>query len=432
MKKIYALLIMIMIFMTACQPTPEKEAVVGKSDDNLDSIIRSTSAPAMNIENMQPKETWQEQLDGKNITVNIDAEIEFPKVVQLPVVKAEYLYLTEDDAWKAIQVFFQDATVYSEPIFTKEALEAQIVELKKVLVNIQSGAIDEDEDSTNNQIEYYQGLLQTAPSEDEASQALNALSFEKQTEREAIKVSANIGNNGAPATLMIARDENTYISTIYFSKRPDNLKTTITTENNMELTLEQAVSLAKSTMSELGVEDMILDEYSIVGSSQEQAYQLNFIKSVNGIGILDYQTHKMNQQEGEDSIVAPFLRPEKVSIYINDNGVLEFLLSSGIEIGDVINENVDVLSIDEVKDIFKEHVFYHYYAPDDHPLAINVERIELGYFIQSIKDHQGFFRAIPVWDFLATETAYEGDSYTYSVLTINAIDGSIIDRSLGY
>ena len=210
MKKIYALLIMIMIFMTACQPTPEKEAVVGKSDDNLDSIIRSTSAPAMNIENMQPKETWQEQLDGKNITVNIDAGIEFPKVVQLPVVKAEYLYLTEDDAWKAIQVFFQDATVYNEPIFTKEALEAQIVELKKVLANIQSGAIDEDEDSTNNQIEYYQGLLQTAPSEDEASQALNALSFQKQTEREAIKVSANIGNNGSPATLMIERDENTY------------------------------------------------------------------------------------------------------------------------------------------------------------------------------------------------------------------------------
>ena len=430
MKKILALLITATVLLAACQKTPEKEIVSGKNDDNLDNIIEGVPAPTIDTGDMPQNETWREQFEGKNVTVNIDAAIEFPKVAQLPVAEVEYLYLTEDDAWKAIQVFFQDATLYNEPIFTKETLEAQIIELKKVLANIQSGAIDED--SINNQIEYYTELLQTAPSEVEASQEINALSFEEQNEREVIKVSANIGNNGSPATLMIARDENTYSSTIYFSNRPDNLKTTITTENNMELTLEEAVSLAQSTMSELGVEDMILAEYSIVGSSQEQAYQLNFIKSVNGIGILDYQTHMMNQQEGEDSIVAPFLKPEKVDICINDDGVLEFRLSGGIKMGDIINENVGILSIGEIKDIFKEQVFYSYYASGDNPLVINVERIEMGYFIQSIKDHQGYFRAIPVWDFLATETAYEGDSYTYSVLTINAIDGTIINRSLGY
>mgnify|MGYP005831456645 FL=1 len=41
---------------------------------------------------------------------------------------------------------------------------------------------------------------------------------------------------------------------------------------------------------------------------------------------------------------------------------------------------------------------------------------------------------IPVWDFMGTyeekETFFD-DTYT-SLLTINAIDGSIIDRGLGY
>ena len=436
MKKIFALLITIMIFLAACQPTPEKEAVVGKNDDNLDSIIRSTPAPTMNIENIQPKETWQEQLDGKNVTVNIDAEIEFPQVVQLPVIEVEYLYLTEDDAWSAIQVFFQDVEVYDKPLFTKEGIEVQIVSLKKRLSEIENGTMPDydegDDEKIKKEIKYYAELMKTAPSEDDAPEAINDLSFEEKDGREFVEVSANIGNNASPALLMIARDETTYGSTIYFSNRPDGFSTAITTENNMKITLDKAVSLAQNTMNDLGIEDMILAESSVVGSTQEQAYLLNFIKSVNGIGILDYQTHMMNQKEGEASIVAPFLKPEKVNIYINDNGILEFLLSSGIEKGDVINENVDILSINDVKDIFKEQVFYNYYASDDNPLTINVERIEFGYFIQSVKDHQGFFRTIPVWDFLATEVAIEGDSYTYSVLTINAIDGSIVNRALGY
>ncbi len=126
------------------------------------------------------------------------------------------------------------------------------------------------------------------------------------------------------------------------------------------------------------------------------------------------------QEEGEASVCAP------------NTGILKFHLSNAFEMGKVINDNVGILSINEVKDIFREQVFYNYYASDDHPLTINVDRIELSYFIQSVKDQPGVFRVIPVWDFLASEGADEGDSYTYSVLTINAIDGSIVNRDLAY
>ena len=46
---------------------------------------------------------------------------------------------------------------------------------------------------------------------------------------------------------------------------------------------------------------------------------------------------------------------------------------------------------------------------------------------------------VPVWDFFGRETVTQGDDevYTYggsfdSWLTINALDGTIIDRDLGY
>ncbi len=278
---------------------------MGKNNDNLDSIIAGTPAPTINTGTEQHKETWQEQLSGNNVTINVDAEITLPQVAQFPVAEVGPKLYTEDDAWRIIQVFFKDATVYGDPIFTKEVLEAQIVTLRKELSDIQNGTIDGDADSINDQIEYYSQLLQNAPSEADESQALTDLSFTEQNGRDVINVSANIGNSGSPATLMIAKDGNTYNSTIYFSNLPTTIPTTITTENNMEMTLDEAVSLAQSTMSDLGIEDMILVESNTVGSTQEQAYQLNFIKSVNGVGITDYQTHMMTQQEGESSAYAP-------------------------------------------------------------------------------------------------------------------------------
>jgi len=232
---------------------------------------------------------------------------------------------------------------------------------------------------------------------------------------------------------MIFNNASNYNSSISFSNRPEDITTYSTTENNMEMTLDEAISKAQSTMSELGLEDMILTETGIEGSANEQGYVLNFIKSVNGIGILDYQSHMMSgQKEGEASVYAPSLSPEQVTIYINDIGLLKFCLSNALKMGEVINDNVEILNINEVKDIFREQVFYNYYATDDRPLTIDVDQIKLGCFIQFVKDHQGVFRVIPVWDFLSSENAAEGDSYIYSVLTISAIDGSIINRDLGY
>lgn len=431
-KRIIALLFTAVVLLTACQPTPDETVVIGKNNNNLNSIIGSTPAPTIKTEDIQEKETWQEELNGKNVTININAEILFPNAAQIPVVEVAPQYFTEEDAQKAITVFFKDCEVYDKPVYTKEVIEAQIVTLKKELTDIQNGTIEGDIDDIKKQIEYYTELLKTAHSEDDVPQTLNHLSFKEQNEREVINVSTNIGDDRTPSELMVIRDKDSYESALYFSNFPDNLSRTSTTENNMEMTVDQAIDLAQSTMSNLGITDMILSEANTIGSKQEQAYELSFYKSINGIRISDYQTHMMIEPEEGESVYAPFLKPEIATIYINDSGVLEFYCTNPLEIGEIINENVRVMSFDEIKNIFKDQVFYNYYADEDYPITINVNRIDFGYFIQSVKDQDGIFRAIPVWDFLASEDEYEGDSSTYSVLTINAIDGSIINRSLGY
>ncbi len=57
----------------------------------------------------------------------------------------------------------------------------------------------------------------------------------------------------------------------------------------------------------------------------------------------------------------------------------------------------------------------------------------LGYSRISEADSFDTGLLVPVWDFMGTVTneAYGEEEYR-SVLTINAVDGSIIDRALGY
>ena len=73
----------------------------------------------------------------------------------------------------------------------------------------------------------------------------------------------------------------------------------------------------------------------------------------------------------------------------------------------------------------------------------NIDRIVLGYariYEPSTDAHTGIM--IPVWDFfgsMTSESEYNGETESNtskdpneSFLTINAVDGSIIDRNLGY
>ena len=76
-------------------------------------------------------------------------------------------------------------------------------------------------------------------------------------------------------------------------------------------------------------------------------------------------------------------------------------------------------------------------------MPLSLSHLIIGYariYEPSTDAHTGLL--VPVWDFFGTrkiESDYYGDNYsdttddpTWSYLTINAVDGSIIDRGLGY
>ena len=66
-------------------------------------------------------------------------------------------------------------------------------------------------------------------------------------------------------------------------------------------------------------------------------------------------------------------------------------------------------------------------------VTINIDSVKLRYTRISEKDSFDTGLLVPVWDFIGTKTDQYGNEVHGAILmSINAIDGSVIDRNLGY
>ena len=87
MKRMLLILVCLLL-LTACQPTPEAEVIPNKGDDALQAVIRENGAgfdPAA-YKNGLPQR-WEELLDVGNgaVTVTANGPITFPAVDRVPI-----------------------------------------------------------------------------------------------------------------------------------------------------------------------------------------------------------------------------------------------------------------------------------------------------------------------------------------------------------
>ncbi|WP_046442015.1 DUF6034 family protein, partial [Christensenella hongkongensis] len=67
-------------------------------------------------------------------------------------------------------------------------------------------------------------------------------------------------------------------------------------------------------------------------------------------------------------------------------------------------------------------------------IDLNVDRILFGYLRIKQQNDETKFDIVPVWDFFGNSDILNqlGNGNYNSILTINAIDGSVIDRNSGF
>ena len=180
MKKIYASLIIIMMFMTACQPTPEGLIVQNKADGELMDKIETTAVNTVTSEpisettqeNVQEEqkddvykvighETFDQTLvNGMHLVA--DADVIMPDTETFPVVKYRRKQFSQSDLDNILNTLIGDKPLYGEEaLMTKEQIEEILIDLRLMLTDNQ--LTEKQKNDITNSINNWQRQYDGAP-----------------------------------------------------------------------------------------------------------------------------------------------------------------------------------------------------------------------------------------------------------------------------
>ncbi len=474
-------------FTTACQPTPEKGIVVNKGDGKLQEKIYNegeTSGP------YEAPATWQDELVEGELNLFIDADIETPNTNGLPVALIEPDEITDGDAASLINALTAGNPVFAlQTQITKDILEAEILEIKQVINDPDSDFNTVTKKDNPERYELRLKELQerlellTEQHKDAPQSQIKSeidLRFIPETEIYPRLSELNDPPDGLGIAGYTEKDDGRY-QQISFNKpaaapyydqyisyyrldfgQIDSLFTSTTTSNlrNCKLTLDEACHIAEEFLNKLDVQDMGLslaasavqynpeyDEGKEIINEFSQSYVLYYTRKVNGVQI----THQLNQPDPAQQYDA-YWPQELIVMAVNDSGVTQFSWVSPISVKSIINSHVELLHFSEIQEIFRKNIGMNIDYSDNDPnitgREIHINRVVLGLTKIKQKDSREHI-LVPSWNFFGYEiNKYDGpqpggyildENHTYtqeavgqSFLTINAVDGSLINTDVGY
>lgn len=220
------------------------------------------------------------------------------------------------------------------------------------------------------------------------------------------------------------------------------------TDEPTTISEEEARTKADDLMQKLGLSDTYQwyegGLYSEVpdirkGGDGEPGYRklyiFHYMRSMNGVFTTFDPLGKHEEGWNGDDYVKKDWPLENIEIRVNDSGIVGFDYNAPLEVTETVVENSNMKSFDEVRGTFEQMVMIANAKTDsevDGNVAIEIDRVVLGYARISEADSYDTGLMVPVWDFQGKVTDEYGMEYKGGIMTINAIDGSVIDRSLGY
>lgn len=229
------------------------------------------------------------------------------------------------------------------------------------------------------------------------------------------------------------------------------------------ITQQQAEKMARQVIADVGIDYMDVaaqetryilardeaNEFKV--ASRSECYSFYFMRTANGI-TENYSVHASPSYPNTSAL--PY---EVAQVVINESGVVQFNWVIPMKALETKSDNVSLLDFSEIQEIFEKHIVMDNTSQyDPWPILsrrIVIEEARLGMMRVSRQGEEGEYLMIPVWDFYGNAaTVYEEDDERpisdmlplnengeyvahltgNSFLTINAIDGSIVNRVSGY
>ena len=231
---------------------------------------------------------------------------------------------------------------------------------------------------------------------------------------------------------------------------------------------EEAIAQGDALMKELGFDHMVLDDIQ-PSRDKDNTWQLYYTPTVNGIPVSSVRKDSYDREYGwtyhyETYGGSEEVNPDMVSwnmeaiwIIVGKDGILSFLWNAPATNATVQTENSNLMPFEEIAAIADTMLPVVIIGPTEarslveldaingFETRMDVEITKVSLTLMRIRDKgslQG--TVVPVWDFWGTSDWYDAapNAYGYSqkgerydvepLMTLNAIDGTVVSRLFGY
>lgn len=471
--------------LTGCaQGDAGDSAVPGISESGSTDLSAEKAAAADNLVAYEVPERFTGSWSGleESLFVSADAEIILPDVGTLPTARVERRTFTQAEADRMIEVFMQGNELYKNPVTTKQEYEKIIARWEAAL----RGEIPYEGDGTIERlpelITQAKECMEAAPNEGERFPAetsfhpevLPAWAVGGDADAQLIEGYAEVGgreiycamrNSGGSSDDYARFWDAEYgdingIDTISQMQLGDSITPTVSEA--------QARAMGDSLMAELGLDSFVCDSaeavryireiYSVDYQSEEEAeaaiaeaeagYLLEYVRQIGGVSL---GCTGLNGDASEDGVAdIGTWAYERIEVYVTADKVVWFSWTNPYTEPEILEESAALMSFSDVQDIFAKMIFVK-----NHNMleanrvngfetihSMNIDKVRLTLMRVRDKDSLSEGTIIPVWDFYGTSSARAGDAQHSAyvsdelhygvVLTVSAIDGTIVDRELGY
>jgi hypothetical protein len=485
-----AILIVIGCLAAACQPTPKEAIVQNKGDDDLKNAIAQTAEPTEQIsQTEQPAATATAEPKiivrdvssnaSNTVTVDIDAEVINRQPQNIPVAKIVPSSYTQEEWLHMVDVFFGNKELYTSKM-TKEDYDQYIVKLRYRLTN--------DEELLKSDYADAGGITDIADIRAHYQEHLEKVIEKREDapdERQRTDYETAVNSGGGLDVLVKTREgfwgnvRSSFMTAFndgdYYYRSRDWCMPEYISPDYSDTDFLEAKQKAINIVAEMGIDnyvfsDAYFQEDHAHTSDGMQWYGTKYFvfcfDAIIGNSAMDATKAftvapslvDMSGKDGFEDVEAPhydkMIPYDRLEVWVEGDKVVQFSHRYPIEVTQIINDNVDIaIDYTQAIELAKKFAYTAYIDPRGFNVQakLDISRIELALIRIKEKDTRDDI-VVPVWNFCGTYRFKHSDSeyvdpetdedgwavregikeFADVLITINALDGTIVNTARGY
>jgi hypothetical protein len=215
-----------------------------------------------------------------------------------------------------------------------------------------------------------------------------------------------------------------------------------TTIEGVKISEDETRETVNKLIADLGIQDMGIAEMekarivnSYTNEITSKGWQATLTRNDGGSVPVNIGAYEANITIDLSEEFTARLRPETITVYVDESGIKDFYWTNPLQIVEKMNENAPLLAFDDMKERIKGYIKYGFSRSVDKGWIVGdngmtVDKIVLTNILVPIKDEYREQMLLPAWVvFYEDVENIDGRVYISPtfIFAVNAIDGSSID-----